>query len=856
MFSEEFIRKIKQVYKEKGRIIPGLFHRIDRKIQLCGPSEQILLMYLYGNMPLSDMVNYPFETFLDYARHGVFLWENGIYRAEAGEEIFCQYVVYHRINTEDISPCRSFFYEKAKGEVPIKAAVEDAVLALNYWCAQEASYRASDDRTASPMTVYKSARGRCGEESTFTVSVLRSMGIPARQVYAPRWSHCDDNHAWVEAWCKGTWHFLGACEPEEVLDKGWFLHASSRAMLIHSRWYGDLLLAGDVVCREDIVSTQGITTEINEIKRYAHTRRVTVKVIDAEGRPGVGAKVRIEVLNYAEFFPVAKMLAGEEGKVDIELGLGSCRIRGSLDNAEDSYVLDVRECSEVTLALKKKWDVGGQEENKEDCQGRRAYLNGWKDFQFFAPRDAVIHSGFVTEEQKKQQKSKLAARTAARLEKKGTGNEEEVSRFLSGSLSKRGRPVVSLDSADYRKLLIETLSEKDLLDLKAEILEAHLKHALQYKDLFPGDIFVKYILAPRIFNEMLTDYRGGIDGLLSKKEKEAFKADPVNIWRFIRHGIEEAGEAEYSALLTCPLPCLTYKAGSRQSQEILFVAVCRTLGIPARLNPIDGEMEYYKEGAFVKVICPEKEGKLKICMEEGGRFVYFQNWTVARVSGDEKKLLDLSGINFQSTAEISVPAGIYEVITANRLPNGNVLGRMAAAAVCPDCEVALDLKLKEARLDQMLECVPIPSFTVKNQEGEDKVMGEVLGGRPALVAWLTEGQEPTEHILNELCERGEEFNQVENPIILFVNNKAALEHPTVQKALALLDHVEILYDSTEERVSELGRRFYVDPESAPLILVTDKNMNCVYAASGYNVGTADMILKILKIGEAAPFRQI
>ena len=135
-------------------------------------------------------------------------------------------------------------------------------------------------------------------------------------------------------------------------------------------------------------------------------------------------------------------------------------------------------------------------------------------------------------------------------------------------------------------------------------------------------------------------------------------------------------------------------------------------------------------------------------------------------------------------------------------------------------------------------------------------MGEVLGGRPALVAWLTEGQEPTEHILNELCERGEEFNQVENPIILFVNNKAALEHPTVQKALALLDHAEILYDSTEERVSELGRRFYVDPESAPLILVTDKNMNCVYAASGYNVGTADMILKILKIGEAAPFRQI
>ena len=27
-------------------------------------------------------------------------------------------------------------------------------------------------------------------------------------------------------------NFLGACEPEEVLDKGWFTNASSRALLV------------------------------------------------------------------------------------------------------------------------------------------------------------------------------------------------------------------------------------------------------------------------------------------------------------------------------------------------------------------------------------------------------------------------------------------------------------------------------------------------------------------------------------------------------------------------------------------------------------------------------------------------
>lgn len=37
---------------------------------------------------------------------------------------------------------------------------------------------------------------------------------------------------------------------------------------------------------------------------------------------------------------------------------------------------------------------------------------------------------------------------------------------------------------------------------------------------------------------------------------------------------------------------------------------------------------------------------------------------------------------------------------------------------------------------------------------------------------------------------------------------------------------------------------YVDPEKLPLILVTSGELNGIYATSGYNVGTADMLLRI------------
>lgn len=37
----------------------------------------------------------------------------------------------------------------------------------------------------------------------------------------------------------GEWHFLGACEPEEVLDTGWFSGPANRAILIHTRNFSD-----------------------------------------------------------------------------------------------------------------------------------------------------------------------------------------------------------------------------------------------------------------------------------------------------------------------------------------------------------------------------------------------------------------------------------------------------------------------------------------------------------------------------------------------------------------------------------------------------------------------------------------
>ena len=298
VFLKENRGRIEENYLEQAKNLPRVFAPVDEKLQKCTEEVALACKYLYAFMPYSDIGNYPFEVFLDYAENGVRLWKENPQVADLPEEIFLNYVLFHRVNEEEIAQCRTYFRAEIGSRIQ-GMNFREAALEVNYWCAEEATYHCTDDRTLSAISVYRRGNGRCGEESVFTVNALRSVGVPARQVYAPKWSHCDDNHAWVEIWCDGKWYFLGACEPEEILNKGWFTNASSRAMMIHSRVFDTKIPEGEVI------GTDGMVTMLNELKRYAVTKEITVTVKDAQGLPAEGAEVSFEVLNYSEYAPLS-----------------------------------------------------------------------------------------------------------------------------------------------------------------------------------------------------------------------------------------------------------------------------------------------------------------------------------------------------------------------------------------------------------------------------------------------------------------------------------------------------------------------------------------------------------------------
>lgn len=280
--------------------------------------------FLRRALPEEDRIALPDAALERVARHALTVREATPWGRSIPEWIFRDYVLFPRVNDEFPEAWHAPIWESLRARLAGLSMIE-AALEVNVWCAEHVTYQSTDNRTAGPLTVLRRGCGRCGEESTLLTAALRAAGIPARQMYSPRWAHCDDNHAWVEAWLDGGWHYMGACEPEPEPDSGWFTAAASKAMLVHTRAFGEAP-EGERVERE-----YGSFSIVNRTAAYARTRRVTVRVADG-GCPLPGAAVRFELANMAELYPISEKITDARGEAELETGCGTLRIHATDGN--------------------------------------------------------------------------------------------------------------------------------------------------------------------------------------------------------------------------------------------------------------------------------------------------------------------------------------------------------------------------------------------------------------------------------------------------------------------------------------------------------------------------------------------
>ena len=902
-FSEQLKIYAETHFENRKKYFEPIISEIEAGLSLCSEEEALLIKFFYGTMPLRDAGEYPFEIFLSYVRHGLWLRKTMDWCKKLPEDLFVHDVLYYRINSEDISDCRSFFYEQLKDRI---AGLDEyqAALEINYWCVEHATYEMADDRTAGPMTMYRSGKGRCGEESTFTVTALRSVGLAARQVYTPRWAHCDDNHAWVEVWVNGEWHFLGACEPEEKLDRGWFTGPAGQALLIHSRTFGDYA-AGK---REEVIGRDGAVVCHNVTASYTKTRKLRIQVRKQDNTPAAHAQVSVEILNMAEYFPAAVLETDEQGETSIRLGLGDIRLQARSEGkfvecycnlAEDGVGAADADCA-VTLVLKDS-EAG----MKDALSGVSAC--GWHFAKLCAPKEVVVRESVLSEEEVSRGTRRLADAVKLREERFdqltrhaiAVHPEEEERMRVAGENAEELTAFLEKDDNPDRKKLLDSLTKKDNKDLRAEVLEDHLSAK---RGSWSEDIYVQDLLCPRIWLEEIGAYRSYICSVLTAQEQEAFASNPELIWNYVNQNITYIPEEEYDTLCASPIGCLKLKMGSAVSRTILFIAICRSLNIPARLDKSLMLPEYWADGAFRVPVSRAQASKGTLLLRNipGKGWIYAQHWTLGRLEKDHFVTMNHAGLVFEKeTLELLLPVGIYRLIAVKRLLNGDQEAAELLFAIekekqtelyMPDFEKTdgvmpweknsvpdesqscRKLQNKNNSLREEIQSCLLRDILLQRADGTLCSLEKLVSGKRSILAFLEIGAEPTEHVLNEVLalEKSAKGNSkgIGCQLLFVLRQEKDLQHKTLQEVLALDagSEIEILYDisggasdanaaprtATGDTASgilcgwqETAKRMRL-AEKLPVLAAVRPDGTGIYGSCGYHVGSVELMVRILK----------
>ena len=872
MFSDHFTHYAQTAFTNRLPLLGKTGAAVAKRLSACPDGIRELLQFYYGFMPLSDAFTYDFDLFYHYADHAASLRKEEARCSALPEEIFLHDVAWYRINSEKIVDCRSFFQEQVS---PLIQGLDEtqAVLAVNYWCAAQASYEASDERTQSPLSVYRSGSGRCGEESTFLVSVLRSVGIPARQVYVPRWAHCDDNHAWVEAYVEGTWHFLGACEPEEVLDRGWFTNAATRAVLVYARTFTDYGVEKQIAGRD------GCVRFLNVTEHYAETKKLRIRVEDGENHPIQGASVSVEILNMAEFCSVLTLTTGADGTASLTMGLGDVLVRAWKDGL----------CAEITVRA---------EEREISLKLTEAPENmpcGRTDLQIRAPKDGATPWPVPDAAQKAVGRTRLKAADAAREKRLSTFREDaaraaerypgEADIFLRARGNVAGLKEF-LDGEDWkqeRRELLHSLLDKDFRDLEPELLQEQLRQLAplspvvqrraasgEQADSASGrEAFVRFCLCPRIGMEELTAFAPVIKAFFSEEEQAAFREQPERIRKWKQAHLKYLPGEDYDTLKITPPAALRGLWADEAGKRTLFVAVCRTLGIPARLNPVTGQAEYLTgygwrevsgqaeaagggaEETFTGRSHNEKDSaRLLLLASPEDPWTYAQTWTIGRLSRMGYETLNYEGIHPENgRMELFLKSGTYRLITTNRMPGGSQYASIIRFQLKEGEERTLEMKLRRPELKDLLVKNPLPAFSLMDGAGNTVESASLLTGAKSLLIFAEEGKEPTEHVLNELPAEKERLERLSCRLILAADSPSSLENPLLKRTVDAFETAQVYFDEGLENAEPVARRMYVEPDRLPLLVAVDEQGCGIYACSGYHVGSVGLALKLLEMGQ-------
>lgn len=808
--------------------------------------EQEALKFLYAYMPLADVTDYPTSFYADNVRLSFKARNEMSWGKNVPELLFRHFVLPIRVNNEPLDASRAYFYKELKERIK-NLSMHDAILEINHWCHEKVTYQPADARTSSPLQTLRTATGRCGEQSTFAVAALRAMGIPARQVYTPRWAHTDDNHAWVEAWADGKWYFLGACEPEPVLNLGWFNAPASRAMLMHTRAFGNY--NGP----EEVLQRTNNFTEINLTSNYAPTAEVKFEVKDTDGKPVSGAKVEFKIYNYAEFYTAVTKQTDAQGRTSLSAGMGDLLIWASKDGNYGYSKASFGKDNTVTITLNHnmlsdKSKASFEEETFNIVppaeNAKTPYVSDEmrkENNRRFAYEDS-IRKAYTATFLTKEQAEKINPRAAEYLVK-SRGNKQTIIDFLARHKDNEARALG----------ILATLSDKDLRDIPTEILEDNFTAKTNQ-------------LSPRVEDEMITiPFKNYIEKAFAGKTTEMFRKDPTALVTWINKNIRIAPEYNALQIAQTPVGVMESKTTDERSRDIFFVDVARSLGIEARKDVVTGKVQYMKDGKWMDVKFDSKEqataptGKLVLTYEPSAFLddpKYYNHFTISRIVNGSPQLMNFeegqadmgNGTCWSNTFKngYSFDTGTYMLTTGTRLASGSVLAATRIFNIEKGKTTTLPLDIRQDANDVSV-IGQFNSESIISKDGKDVSILSQTGRGYYILAVLGVGQEPTNHALHDIEKERAAFESWGRPVVLLFESEADAKKFQKDEFGSLPSTVQYAIDKNGAIREQIAREMKLQSKTQmPMFIIADTFNRVVFSSQGYTIGLGEQMKNVFK----------
>lgn len=818
--------------------------------------EEAAIKWIYAYSYTPDIVDHTPGFFLENIRVALKAREELPWGKQVPLDQWRAFVLPLRVNNEILDNFRVEYYEELRDLVK-GMTMEEAVMELNHWAHQHITYAPSDGRTSSPLATLRNALGRCGEQSTLFTTVLRTVGIPARQVYTPRWAHTDDNHAWVEAWVDGTWHYMGASEPAPVLDNAWFDAPVLRAMLLHTRAFGPY--SGS----EEWLGGDKNMTELNVSENYIPTAPAKVKIVDTEGKPVEGVKVTFRIYNYAELYPAVTRTTNRLGEASVKLGYG------------DVVVVASRSADELAI---------GQLSNKKGGNTLQLTLGSWESLptelhlKLVPPIEQVPNKG-ITPEMEAKNNERLAANNTTRTKYTDSFPTKEATTALADQLGLTGDTRAKFmalypNSRGYSKeiaafvkqakeagkakeavMILSTLAEKDLHDVGIEVLSQALQRDLTSAQWQDPDV-----VCPRVMLEHLYPVEAGLASAISEirgRESgwDSFttteRADAI---RKVVEGFRIDEKYNPTKIIQNPATTWQLRMGDTRSLTVLMVRLLRTAGISAKYDTANGVITYRDEKGKRQILkFLESDGdkeakaqgvsidcKLLLSYKQDGYLKtpkYETNFTVGYIN--EEGQMTTYGFDWQKPYnEVSGEALLYKknyVLTGSRLADGTVLVHIRKQTCGETTPLIFDR-------DNMAVSV------IGNLDAESLYYDDATSTEKSLISTTGRGyyvlilgkahHEPTDHILRDMKAVAGKDGKIPLPVVVLANDltpelKALLPEATWGKDTKGIEEAII-------KGNELGARI-----DKPLVVIADTFNRVVFMSQGYTIGIGERIAQVI-----------